>query len=173
MIIAETMRLLLRTLEVEDIDALMNFWGDEEVMKYCGGAGTREREERALAFYINLQNEREYSPYAVILKENGNFIGVCGFNPPYDHEYMELMYHFAKDYWGKGYATEAAKACLQYAIEHLRSDKIVAFIDPNNQGSENVLRKLGFTYKGLKWHGGSKKEEPYFEWKYTEGIIKK
>lgn len=163
MIIVETDRLLLRKLEVEDIDALMSVWGDEEVMKYCGGAGDREREESALKFYIHLQNERGYSPYAVILKENSELIGVCGFNPPCDHENMELMYHFAKKYWGKGYATEAARACIHYAREHLKSDKIVAFIDPNNQGSEKVLKKLGFIFKGTKWHDGSKKEEPYFE----------
>ncbi|WNF36903.1 GNAT family N-acetyltransferase [Bacillaceae bacterium IKA-2] len=163
--IVETDRLFIRKLEEEDIDALMSVWGDKDVMKYCGGAGNREREERALKFYINLQNERGYSPYAVIQKENSQLIGVCGFNPPYDHECMELMYHFAKKYWGKGYATEAAVACLNYARDYLMSDKIVAFIDPNNHGSEKVLNKLGFKFKGLKWHEGSKKEEPYFKLK--------
>ena len=161
--IAGTDRLLLRTLNERDIDAVLSFWGDEEVMKYCGGAGNREREERALKFYINLQKERGYSPYAVILKENNELIGVCGFNPPYDHEYMELMYHFAKKYWGKGFATEAANACIYYARESLMAKKIAAFIDPSNQASEKVLKKLGFIFKGMKWHEGSKKEEPYFE----------
>ncbi len=161
--VAETKRLLLRTLDENDIDLVLTFWGDEEVMKYCGGAGDRKREESALKYYINLQNERGYSPYAVILKENNQLIGVCGFNPPYDHEYMELMYHFAKKYWGKGIATEAARACINYAREYLIAEKIVAFIDPNNHASENVLKKLGFIFKGTKWHGGSKKEEPYFE----------
>jgi [ribosomal protein S5]-alanine N-acetyltransferase len=139
----------------------MFIWG--EVMKYCGGSGSKEREERALVFYINLQKERGYSPYAVILKKNSELIGVCGFNPPYDQKYMELMYHFANKYWGKGYATEAAKACIGYAKENLKSEKIVAFIEPNNEASEKVLKKLGFVYKGRKWHGGSKKEEPWFE----------
>lgn len=165
MIVAQTDRLLLRTLAEEDLDAVLDFWGDEEVMKYCGGAGSREREERALKFYINLQNERGYSPYAVILKENAELIGVCGFNPPYDHEYMELMYHFAKKYWGKGFATEAGIACVNYAREYLNAEKIVAYIDPNNQASEKVLTKLGFIYQGMKWHGGSKSNEPYFELK--------
>jgi len=162
-LIAETERLLLRDLEENDIDALMFIWGDEEVMKYCGGSGSKEREESALAFYINLQKERGYSPYAVILKENSELIGVCGFTPPYDQEHMELIYHFAKKYWGKGYATEAARACVGLARGNLKSEKIVAFIDPNNEGSEKILKKLGFMFKGRKWHGGSKKEEPWFE----------
>ena len=63
MITVETDRLLLRTLEEEDINALMSIWGDEYVMKYSGGAGNREREERG------------YSPYAVSLKENSELIG--------------------------------------------------------------------------------------------------
>lgn len=54
MIILETERLILRTLELEDIESVMNFWGDVEVMKYCGGAGTKERELKALKYYINM-----------------------------------------------------------------------------------------------------------------------
>lgn len=163
MVIVETDRLRLRTLEKEDLDALMTIWGNEEVMKYCGGAGNREREERALKFYMNLQKEKGYSPYAVTLKENRQLIGVCGFNPPYDHPYMELMYHFSKEYWGKGYATEAAKACIHYAKDFLQAAKIVGFIEIENSASENVLRKLGFLYKGEKWHEGSQKKDGYFE----------
>jgi len=161
--IYETDRLYLRTLNIEDIDSVLRFWGDEEVMKYCGGAGTREQEMKSLKFYINLQEEKGYSPYAVILKENNEVIGVCGFNPPDNKEDIELVYHFAKEYWGKGYATEAANACVNYAREYLNRDKIVAFIYPSNKSSENILLKLGFVFKGVKWHGGSKKEDLYFE----------
>ncbi|HSR04313.1 MAG TPA: GNAT family N-acetyltransferase [Proteiniclasticum sp.] len=162
MFIAETERLLLRTLELEDIDPLMGIWGDDAVMKYSGGAGTREREIRALEFYLKLQEEEGYSPYAVIMKENSEVIGVCGFNPP-DDEHIELMYHFSRKHWGKGFATESTIACIDYARKHLKSEKLVAFTDPQNKGSENVLLKSGFSFKGIKWHGGSKKEEHYFE----------
>ncbi|HSL86127.1 MAG TPA: GNAT family N-acetyltransferase [Bacteroidales bacterium] len=162
MIIAETERLILRTLELEDIDSLMDIWGDEEVMKYSGGAGTREREMSALQFYLKLQEEKGYSPYMVILKENQEVIGVCGFNPP-DEEYPELMYHFSIKNWGKGFATEASIACIDYARKNLNAKKLAAFTDPLNKGSDNVLLKSGFSFKGMKWHGGSKKEEQYFE----------
>lgn len=162
MIIASTQRLTLRTLNEEDLDSLMGIWGDPEVMRYSGGAGSREREERSLKFYIKLQIEKGYSPYAVILKESNRLIGVCGFNPPSDHGEVELVYHFSKNYWGNGYATEAAKACIEYARDHSITDRLAAFIDPNNQGSEKVLQKLGFTYSGTKFHGGSQKVEPFF-----------
>ena len=161
--VIETERLILRTLKMEDIDAVMAFWGDREVMKYCGGAGTKERETRALKYYINMQKERNFSPYLTLLKESGQIIGVCGFNPPNNGYDAELMYHLAIKFWGKGYATEAAAACIDYAKEQLKIKKIGASIDPENNASQKVLEKLGFTYAGMKWCEATKQEEPYFE----------
>lgn len=163
MVVLETERLILRNLEIEDIDSVMDFWGDVEVMKYCGGAGTRERELRALQYYINMEKERGFSPYLTILKESGEIIGVCGFNPPNNGYDSELMYHLAKKYWGKGYATEAALACIDYAKKSLKISKIGASIDPENNVSQKVLEKLGFNYVGMKWCEDTNQDEPYFE----------
>lgn len=118
MIIMETPRLLLRRLELDDIDILMEVWGDNEVMLYCGGAGNREQELRSLRFYMDLYDREGFSPYAVLLREAGELIGVAGFNPPNHECEAELMYHFKKSHWGKGYATEAAKACVEFAQNH-------------------------------------------------------
>jgi [ribosomal protein S5]-alanine N-acetyltransferase len=163
LVILETERLILRTLEMEDIDSLMYVWGDVEVMKYCGGAGSRERELRALRYYINMLAEKGFSPYVVILKESKELIGVCGFNPPNNGYDTELMYHFAKKYWGNGYATEAGRACIEYAKKHPRINRIGASIDPANGASKNVLQKLGFDYIGMKWCDATNQDEPYFE----------
>ncbi len=163
MIILETERLILRTLELEDIESVMNFWGDVEVMKYCGGAGTKERELKALKYYINMQNEKGFSPYLIIRKESSEILGVCGFNPPTNGYDTELMYHFAKKYWGQGYATEAAKACIEYAKKHLKIKRIGASIAPENIVSQKVLEKLGFDYIGVKWCEDTNQNEPYFE----------
>ncbi len=141
----------------------MRFWGDTEVMKYCGGAGTREREFKALQYYMNMQEELGFSPYLTILKESDKVIGVCGFNPPNNGYDTELMYHFAKESWGKGYATEAAKACIEYAKKHLKIKRIGASIDPENKASLVVLEKLGFIYVGTRWCGDTNQDEPYFE----------
>lgn len=73
--IRETERLILRTLEVSDLDELMDIWGSEEVMKYCGGAGTREHELRSLQYYINMQKERGFSPYLVLHKDTLDILG--------------------------------------------------------------------------------------------------
>lgn len=162
MIIAETERLILRTLELEDIGTIMSIWGDEEVMKYSGGAGTRERELGALRFYLKLQEEKGYSPYAVIMKETREMVGVCGFNPP-DGEYIELMYHFAGKHWGIGLASESSSACIEYARNSLKAEKLAAYTDPENIASQNVLLKSGFVCMGSKHHNGSGKEELYYE----------
>jgi len=162
-ILAETDRLILRTLREDDIDHLMSIWGNEEVMQYSGGAGTKEMEIKSLRFYMNLFAEKRYSPFAVILKHEHLFVGFCGFNPPHQNGPVELMYHFAKDHWKKGYATEAAQACIIYAKSVLNLDRITAYIDPDNIKSENVLIKLGYLYKGIEFHSGSKKLEPFYE----------
>jgi [ribosomal protein S5]-alanine N-acetyltransferase len=161
--ILETESLVLRILKEDDIDSVLKFWGDSEVMKYCGGAGTRERELRALKYYINMYKEKGFSPYLVLLKENGECIGVCGFNPPNNGFDAELMYHFAKQHWGKGYATEAGKACIEYAKKHLKLIRIGASIDPKNEASKKVLEKIGFNDIGMKWCQDTSQDEPYFE----------
>lgn len=163
MIKFETDRLILRTLKPKDLEYVMDFWGNSEVMRYCGGSGDKKREEKAIEFYINLQNEKGFSPYVVILKENSKVIGACGFNPTENDCEIELIYHFAKKYWGRGYATEAAKSCINYAFNNLEINKILASIDPRNKSSRNILEKLGFEYKYMKWCDQTKQEDLYFE----------
>lgn len=81
MFLFETERLGLRLLEPSDLDDIMTFWGDEEVMQYCGGPGTRERELRAVDYYAELQQRRGLSVYGVFEKNDKCMIGACGFNP--------------------------------------------------------------------------------------------
>lgn len=163
MCIIETRRLCLRYLIQTDINELMEIWGNPEVMKYSGGAGTYEMEKKSLEFYIGLQKDKGYAPLAVILKESNTFIGVCGFNPPHDGGSLEIMYHLGKPYWGNGYATEASQAILDYAKSSLKLSKLSAYVDPNNKQSIRILEKLGFTYKGIEFHKGSQKHEPFYE----------
>lgn len=161
--ITETERLILRTLEVSDLDALMDIWGSDEVMKYCGGAGTREQELRSLQYYINMQKERGFSPYLVLHKDTLEVLGVCGFNPPHEEYDAELMYHFAKPHWGKGYAKEAAKGCLAFAKDTLGLRRICAFVDPKNTASKSILEKNGFRFIGTKWFEDTKQDELCYE----------
>lgn len=159
----ETERLLIRSFKSEDLDDAMGFWGNEEVMKYCGGQGSRERVNKSMEFYNNLHKEKGFATYAVSLKENNRVIGACGFNPGEADDEIELIYHFAKEYWGKGYATEAAKACVAYAGSNLEIKKIVASVDHRHETSKKILEKLGFDFIGMKLFDDTGQEEPCYE----------
>ena len=158
-----TARLELRTLRPEDVDAAMKFWGDAEIMKHCGGALDRALIENGIKKYTNMQNERGFSVFAVTLPGTNDVIGACGFNYTKDDNEVELIYHFAREYWGSGYATEAAKACIQYAKENLPICKIVASVDPSHESSIKILNKLGFQHAGMKWFDETQQYDVCFE----------
>lgn len=162
MFLFETERLGLRLLETADIEAIMTFWGNDVVMKYCGGPGNEERELGAVQYYKNLYLQRGFSVYGVYEKSLNRIIGACGFNPAEGADEAELIYHFAEAYWGKGYATEAAKACIEHILGVNSINRLIASIDPRNTTSSRILEKLGFAYEGMKWHDDLKQEEPSY-----------
>ncbi|WP_043929636.1 GNAT family N-acetyltransferase [Bacillus sp. EB01] len=96
-------------------------------------------------------------------KESGKVIGAAGFNVRESPETSELIYHFAKSAWGKGYATEAAAACVELAKKHPGTVTIFASSDPDNTGSLKILETIGLEYKGMKWFDDTNQEEPYYE----------
>ena len=65
-------------------------------------------------------------------------------------EEVELGYLFAREKWGKGFATEAASACLKYGFENIGLTKIIALTDVNHLKSQKVLEKIGFTPRGIE-----------------------
>jgi len=162
-VIAETERLQLRVFEKNDVEDAKAFWGNEEVMEHCSGAIPHEHLDKALEAYASCHETKGLSVYAVIEKESGRVVGAAGFNVRTTQETVELIYHFAKSAWGKGYATEAAGACVDFAKKHPRVMNIYASADPKNVGSLKILEKIGFEYKGMKWFDDTNQEEPYYE----------
>lgn len=163
-VIIETERLQLRVWEDQDLDAVKHFWGDAEVMEYCLGATSHDKLLQVMHAYRRLHEERGLSVYAVVEKASGHVIGACGFNPAREGiSNIELIYHYAKSSWGKGYATEAAIACVQIAKHNGGVRRIHASCDLHNKGSYHVLEKAGFTYLGLQWYEDTEQEEPSFE----------
>jgi len=162
-IIAETDRLILKVLENSDNEAMKLFWGDPEVMEQCLGATPHELLHKIQEGYAKCHEVTGISVYAVVEKESGTVIGGAGFNVKDINEPVELIYHFAKKAWGKGYATEAAAACIDYAKKHPKVKKIFASADPNNTGSLKILERIGFDYMGMKWFDDTNQEEPYYE----------
>lgn len=161
--IIETERLLLRVFEETDLYDVMDIWGDEEVMKHCNGAIPQEQLHKALTAYASCHRINGISVYAVIEKKSGRVVGTAGFKVTKTKDVVELIYHFAKSAWGKGYATEATSACVQFAKTIPWLMKIFASADSKNAGSLKVLEKAGFEYRGMKWFEDTNQEEPYFE----------
>ena len=82
------------------------------------------------------------------MKNIGNeFIGFAGLKYLDDMDEVDLGYRFAKEYWGKGIATEAAKACVDYGFNKLGLSRIIAMVLPQNKGSIRVLEKLNFKFE--------------------------
>lgn len=163
-LIYETERLELQLFEGKYLEATKTFWGDEEVMALCSGASPDENLIQIINGYHNCHEKTGLSVYAIKEKITGNIIGAAGFNISGRLDSVELIYHFNKNSWGKGYATEAAKACLNIAKNHGSVKLITASADVKNESSLKILDKIGFTYKGTKYFEDSNQEEPCYEY---------
>ena len=150
-----TERLMLRKLTNEDVDNIFLLDSNPEVMKYVGVPPTTEKGEsaRMLENIINQYQNNGTGRLAVIEKETSQFIGWSGIKLLTDEvngfkNVYELGYRFLPEFWGKGYATESALACLDLGFNQLNADKIYAYADVQHQSSNHILTKLGFENKG-------------------------
>lgn len=148
----KTDRLLLREFTPNDLEAIYAYESDPVVVKYvCYGPSSKNQCEQELAFHIAQQSmqPRVYYHLALILHRQNRLIGWCGLKiaNPTNRE-AELGYALHCNYWGQGYATEAAATLLGFGFQHLHLHRIVATCHPDNQGSIGVLEKLGMSFEG-------------------------
>jgi len=150
--IAETERLILRHFEKSDVDAMLQVYCDPEVMRFSSGLRTRGWVERRLARAIEEDYPANgFGNWAVVEKEKGRVIGFCGLElcPHYGETTdLEIGYRLVREFWGQGYATEAATAVRAYGFHKLGCSGLIAIIDPQNQASINVAVKLGMRCEG-------------------------
>lgn len=137
-------RLLLRPFARSDAPAAHEVYRDELVMRWVGtGAVTRPEQTAAmLSGYIEHQRRYGFSFWAVILRDSGELLGDAGLYRRGDR--VELGYTLGRDHWGRGYGTEAARACVDAAFEKLGIGQLEALVRPENVASVAVLEKLGF-----------------------------
>jgi len=151
-----TDRLLIRELTPEDVPALASILGDAQVMRHSVGGVLSEKATREfVAGCIFSYQANDFGPWAVIEKSTSTFIGFCGLNsePVEGVEEVEIGYRLARAFWGRGLATEAAKATLDYAFGVLDIDSVIAIVEPENIASVNVIEKLGFnTFIHSQYH---------------------
>jgi len=150
-----TERLILRKITPEDLDHMFLLDSNPEVVKYVGITPLTKKEESAKVIdnIINQYENNGTGRLAVIEKETNKFIGWSGIKLLTDEvngfkNVYELGYRFLPEFWGKGYATESAKASLELGFDQLNTDKIYAYADVENQASNYILTKLGFENKG-------------------------
>lgn len=150
----ETERLILRKLEDKDDERMFLMDSDPEVMKYLGTPVKSKEESGEIIKMIQKQYEENgVGRLAVVEKASGLMIGWCGLKllkkPINDHvETLDLGYRFIPEFWGKGYAWEAATATLEYGFNDLKAETIYAYADAGNTGSNYILTKLGFENTG-------------------------
>lgn len=148
--VLETERLMLRQMTQDDLPALCRILQDEEVMYAYEHAFS----DAEAAEWLNRQMQRYKDDgiglWAVILKENGDLVGQCGLTMQDipDGRVVEVGYLFRKDCWHKGYATEAAIGCKNYAFDTLGVSEVYSIIRDNNTASQNVARRNGMEVCG-------------------------
>lgn len=154
--ILESERLLLREITHDDCDDLLQIWGDVEAMRLF--PKTLDRQEMADWIDRNLKRYEEFGHgiWAVIRKADQQFVGDCGLVIQDVNGVLELevAYHFNKKFWGKGFAAEAARGCMDYARTKLDRSRIISMVRPENLASRRVAERNGLKIeKEISWRG--------------------
>jgi RimJ/RimL family protein N-acetyltransferase len=149
----ETERLVLRRFTPGDLDALVGLRADPLVMRYIGDQ-SREKVEQRLGYYISHYEPHGFGMWAVIDKTTAALIGWCGLIFLDQTPEVEVGYGVAREHWGKGLMTEAARACLRYGFEQAALERIVAVAMPENSASRRIMEKLGMRYEKMVHHYG-------------------
>ena len=144
-IILQTQRLYLRKLTPSDFPALCRIMQDEKTMYAYEGAFSDKEVQDWLENQLLRYKKHGFGLWAVVLKETDRMIGQCGLTMQKwkESELLEIGYLFEREYWHKGYATEAALACKKYAFENLNAAEVCSIIRDTNIASQNVVLRNG------------------------------
>lgn len=151
----ETERLILRNFEAYDADRMFLLDSNPDVMKYIGMPPLNDKKDSEKIIQMIQQQyiDNGVGRLAVIEKESGLLIGWSGLKLLTDpingyQNIYDLGYRFLPEFWGKGYALESAKASLDFGFNDLKTDVIYAHAHSENNGSNHILKKLGFEKTG-------------------------
>lgn len=135
----ETDRLIIRPTQNRDLTPIHEILKDEDTMRFfVEGTYSRDKVKEV----IN-RNEKEVNHYTVMIKDSYRVIGKLSFNDWFMKDTKEIGWIFNKLAWGNGYATEAAKAMIDYAFNNLNTHRIIATCQPENLASKRICEKIG------------------------------
>jgi ribosomal-protein-alanine N-acetyltransferase len=147
-----TERLRLRRMTRDDADQIIALMGDPEVLRYLNEP-PRDTPEKAIEFIDGLNGffgTKEAVPWAVTHRDDDKLIGACNWHAwNREDRHVDIGYHFLRELWGRGYATEVSHAIIQWCFENLDVHRIAADCTDGNIASERVLLKSGFTFEGI------------------------
>jgi [ribosomal protein S5]-alanine N-acetyltransferase len=124
-------------------------FGDPEVMRFSdGGARTPEGTLERVRGLVEHQERHGFSKWGVCERASGALIGDCGMQLLEGGPDVELGFHLRPSSWGRGYATEAARACLDAAFTAIGLAEVIAIVAPGNAASVRVLEKIGMRPAG-------------------------
>ncbi len=141
-------RLTIRAFLPEtDAEAMLTVYGDPEVMRFVPGGHFRgiDTVRARLKTYARDSSRRGFSSWAVVERTSGRVIGDAGFGIFEPTGDIELGWTLARDCWGRGYGTEAARACLTAGLADLGAPRIIALVDEENLPSLRVAEQIGMT----------------------------
>lgn len=148
--VIETERIILRTWMQDDAVPALRIYGDAEVMQFIPvGVMTAEHVGGMLARFEEEHARESFGLWAVVEKATGAIVGECGLHRIPESGEVEIGWLFERASWGKGFATEAAGAVLEYGFATLRLQRIICLIDRENARSVAVANRLGFWYDGI------------------------
>ena len=150
MTVLQTKRLTLRRFTQTDDRALACIFADPEVMRFGDGIKSGEWIKDWIEGCVRDYQKRGWGPLAAIENASGSLIGYCGlFHIPdvNGRPEIEIGYRFARESWGRGYATEAVLAVRDWAFLSLGLTRLIAMIDPDNTASIRVAEKAGMRYE--------------------------
>ena len=147
----ETERLILRGWELADFEAYAAMYAEPEVMQFLATDGnpmSRFDAWRSFTAVIGHWYVRGFGLFAVTERATGNLVGRVGPWHPEGWPGLEVGWSLRSSYWGRGYATEAAKACIRYSFDVLRKPHLISLIDPDNTRSIRVAERIGEQLEG-------------------------
>lgn len=151
----ESDRLIIRDPIIEDFEAYYAMRCDAEVTLYTGGVTSLSKNELYQRMLKRIQDQSNTpKEYSVILKATNEYLGYCGFQYCDVLKGIEILYGYAKQHWGKGYAKEAAMAVLNFGLDELGLEKVLAAVNSENAASDKVLAGIAMTYtEDVEWPG--------------------
>lgn len=151
--VLESKRLRLRRMERSDAETMFRYWSDPEVVKYMNMPPFASEEDayEMINLLNGLSESEDALRWGIELKDHGELIGSCGYNVwQLSGAYRgEIGYDLGWNFWGYGYMAEALQVMLSFGFGTMGLNRIEALIDPRNDNSRRLIRRLGFMEEGL------------------------